>query len=247
MFVTSREKPIRTCHGSDPCELPIAKTACEMVVDEPRCLHMGVDNCRSHKGESPRLEILADFPREIGLRRDFCHLSKLVYDGAPVHESPYVLVKTPKRFLDGEKRLSVLDGRPDLAIISDNTGVALESLDLRFSKTTNLFRVEVGKGVSVAFAPFQDSEPTQSRLCSFENDELEVTVLFMDRDSPFGVVIRHIDRLFSTPGTTRNFHAGSIARYLSFAVTGSAADDRGRSTSTSFHRPERNAAVRIAA
>lgn len=108
-----------------------------MVIDQPRGLHMGVDNGRADKGKPPSLEVFADDPGEVGLCRDLFHAVKPVYTGRTVNKTPDVVIKRTELLLNVQKRSGIRHGGADLSFISDDTGVRFQALDILLTEPGN--------------------------------------------------------------------------------------------------------------
>ena len=51
--------------------------------------------------------------------------------------------------------------------------------------------------------PFKDQQPAETRLNTFQNQELKQAPVIMLRQAPFGIMVGHVKRIFAGPGASR--------------------------------------------
>jgi hypothetical protein len=121
----------------------------------------------------------------MGLRRR----TALALDSASIYESPDVIIKAAKLFLDFKKCFGVPHGRINLQPITDDAGVAEQFLNLAFVVFRDLAWIEVIEGRAVVLALRQNYFPAQPGLRAFENQELEQCAIVMRGHAPLAIVI----------------------------------------------------------
>ncbi len=186
--------------------LAVAEAADEVVVDEPRRLHVRVDDRRADELETARFQILAERIRFLARRRHVAVLAPLVHDRRAVHELPHVRVEAAELFLDSKERTRVGDGSFDLLSIAHDAGVAHELLDGAAREASHLRCVEFRERASIAVALAKDRPPAQARLRTLEHEEFEMRAVVAHRHAPFGVVVALVRRVHAlAPGATNEF------------------------------------------
>src|SRR5437879_6740723 len=139
-------------------------TGHKMIVDHAGGLHERVANRRTHKPESPLLQI---FAQGIGLRRLSGHLLvrlPRILPGAPAHKSPDVGVKRSELFLYFEESACVADGGVDFQAVANNSSVAKQFANLLLVVTRHFLWIEAVEHFPVSRTLLQDGVPTQTRL-----------------------------------------------------------------------------------
>lgn len=78
----------------------VSEAGCEVVVDDARGLHEGVDHCGSHAPKASRHHVFADDLCFRGLDRHLTRVPKPVPDGLLVREAPTVIAKGAQLLLN---------------------------------------------------------------------------------------------------------------------------------------------------
>src|SRR6266436_6763133 len=120
---------------------------------------------------------------------DLTHGFPTILSRATVDELPAICVEAAKLPLHRQKRSSVLDRGGDLQAVPDDPGIGGQLVDPNRGVPRDLLRIEVAERATVALALVEDDRPTESRLCGFQNQELEMCAIVMRRHPPFAIVI----------------------------------------------------------
>ena len=108
-------------------------------------------------------------------------------------------------FLDLQERARVRDRAGHLEPISDDPGIEQELVELRRCEPRDLRGIEVGERATIAVTLVEDRRPRQACLRSFEDQELEMLAIIVDRHAPLGVVVRP-HRFARRPCAARSLH-----------------------------------------
>jgi hypothetical protein len=95
--------------------------------------------------------------------------------------------------LELEECSSVLDSALDLQAISYDALARHEPFHLARGKAGDLVWVEIGKGITVSCATFQDGEPAQPRLSALQDEHLKELAIVVYRNSPLVVVVVDVE------------------------------------------------------
>jgi len=161
----------------------------EVIVDETGCLHEGITDRGADKAEAALLEVLAQGVGLRGRRRDLFHVFPAVLSRLIADEAPDVTVEAPEFFLHGEKRLGVADRGFDLETVAYDTGIREQGSDFRPAEARDPGGIESGEGSPIILPLSENGVPAQTRLCAFEDEELEPPLLIVYRHAPFVVVV----------------------------------------------------------
>ncbi len=164
-----------------------------MVVHHAHRLHVGIDNSAAHELESPVLQVLAQGIGFRGVGRDVLHDLAAVPHGLAAYKPPNICVEAAKLLLDGQECSGVAHGGTNLQAISYDPGVPQQGLDFLFAEAGDPDRGEVGESFPIAISFIEDGGPTQPSLGALQDEELEVLVVIVDRNSPFVVVVFQIE------------------------------------------------------
>src|SRR5882762_5596645 len=178
------------------------KTGGQMVVDHSDRLHGGVHDGRADETEAAKLQVLSDRVGQRRAGRHLLHASPEVLLRTPVHEAPQVCVERAEFPPDFEERARVADRRFDLEAVAHDSGIGHQSPHVACAEARDLCRVEPGEGPAIIVALVEDRRPRESRLCAFEDQELEQAPVVVDRHSPFLVVIAEVLLAPQGPGAT---------------------------------------------
>jgi hypothetical protein len=183
-----------------------------VIVDHPDRLHVRVDDGRADERESTPLQVLAEgvgFGRGC---RDLPHRLPAILPGAASDESPAVRVEASEFFLDCEKRLCVTHRSLDLHAVSNDRRVGHELLNAFVGEPRHSGRIEIFEGAAITLPFSENDRPAQPRLRPFEQEELEVLAVVVDRDAPFRVVVAEHQRIGSARPLA-SFRAHVARRY----------------------------------
>ena len=96
-----------------------------------------------------------------------------------IYELPDVPIKGAEFLLDSKERLRVLDGACNFKAVPDDS-VVFKQLSLPAPVIAGHFsRVEAIEGCTVIFPLAKNRVPTQSRLCSLKDQELQEKTIVM--------------------------------------------------------------------
>src|SRR5699024_12305538 len=84
----------------------------------------------------------------------------IILDSFSVYKTPNIIAETIKLFLNLNKLLSIIDRRTYFQLISNNSGIIEQYLNLLFIETCHLFYIKMGKSLTVSFSFFEDGTPT---------------------------------------------------------------------------------------
>ncbi len=164
-----------------------------MVVHHANRLHVGINNGAAHELETPLLQIVAQGVGFRGGGRDVLHDLAAVPQGLAAYKPPNICIEAAKLLLDGQECLGVAHGGTDLQAISYDPGVPQQVLDFPFAEASDPDRGEVGESFPMTVSFFENGGPTQPGLGALQDEELEVLVIIVDRNSPFVVVVFQIE------------------------------------------------------
>jgi len=168
-----------------------------MVVDHADRLHIGITDRCAEEFEPALFHVLTD---GVGDGGGGDQLVAMIDDGFPVgHVTIQIVIEAPELLLDLKEQLRRADGCADLEFVADDAIVIQEPLEVRFSKSRDLFCIEISKRLPVVVTSSQDRDPTQPGLGRFEDEELEQLLFIMGGFAPFFVVILDIERVVSRP------------------------------------------------
>ncbi len=154
---------------------------------------MGIDNGTAHELESSLLQVLAQGVGFQGGGRDVLHDLAAVPYGLAAYEPPNIFVEAAKLLLNGQECSGVAHGGTNLQAISYNPRVPQQGLDFLFAEAGDPDRGEVGESFPIAISFFENGGPTQPGLGTLQDEELEMLVVIVDRNSPFVVVVFQIE------------------------------------------------------
>ncbi len=167
--------------------MPIAVN--EMIVHQPRGLHVGINNRAPHELEAALFEIFAQCVGFLARGGELVHPFPAIHLGLAVHKAPNVFGKRTKFVLHVNKRPGIADRRDDLEPIADDAWVQKEFFDAFVGKARHFFRIELSERFAISFALAIDGDPTQAGLGAFEREELKLLAIVADRHAPFRVMI----------------------------------------------------------
>ena len=94
-----------------------------MVVHHSRSLHMGITNGGAYELKAPLPKVFAQEIRFGAGSRVIAHVAKFIGLGVMVHEFPDIGREAAKLLLDLEESLSIIDGRSDFCLVTDDSGI----------------------------------------------------------------------------------------------------------------------------
>src|SRR5262249_36121472 len=80
-------------------------------------------------------------------------------------------------------------GRLDLLPVSNDPWIEQQLLNAFLGISRHCVRIEPAESAAIAFTLVQDDRPVQSGLRSFQNKELEMLAVTVDRHAPFPIVV----------------------------------------------------------
>src|SRR5215475_16037112 len=161
---------------------------------------MCVYNSGTYEAEPTVFQVPAE---RIGFDRsggNLLHRFPAVHFRLSADKAPRIRVKTSELLLNCEKRPRVAYGRLDFLPVSNDPWIEQQLLDTFLGKSRYFVGIELGEGAAIAFTLVQDDRPAQSGLGAFENKELEMFAVIVDRYTPFPIVIfEHQGIAFADP------------------------------------------------
>ena len=178
-----------------------------MIIDQPGRLEMGVTDRRAEEFEPATFHILADRIRKFRSRRNLLYRLPTVDNGLPVRqETAEIRTKTAELLLNGEKTPSIGNRGVDFQPIANDARIVHQAFDISIVELRNFLCVEFRKRFSIVFSFAEDCDPTQPRLGTFEDEELEHLPVVFDESAPFFVVIFDVQRIIAAPVASFGFH-----------------------------------------
>src|SRR5438132_4478119 len=197
--------PVRARRGvsrpADPGHLTLAETARDVVIDHADGLHVRVDDGGTDQPEATAFQVLAEGVGLLALRRDVLDRSGTILLRSPVDKTPLIGGETPELVPHAQEGPGVLDRRFDLEPVANDARVSEELLHLAGIEARDALGIEAGKGPPVGFPLPQDRDPAQAGLGTFEEQELEQSVVVVNRDTPLLVVVADVEGVRSAPPT----------------------------------------------
>ena len=123
----------------------------------------------------------------------------MVLDRPVGHECPDEGDDRSRVRREGEGRLRVGDGGPDLRAVAHDPGVGHQALDVRVVEAGHKVGIEAPEGGAIAGPLAQDGRPGQPGLRAFEGEHLEQMPLVARRDAPLLVVVGEVEGI--APGS----------------------------------------------
>src|SRR5262249_7118926 len=170
----------------------VAETIGEMVVDHTDGLHKGVADRRAHEAKAAFLQSLAH-----GVRfRSFCRHSLA---SGPVglfwpspHKLPDIGVEAANLFLDSQEGAGVRDGGGDFQAVADDAGILQKLANFLGVVAGDALRLEVVEDFALARSFAEDRVPTETGLCTFQNEKFKQYAVIVNRHAALFVVIRDV-------------------------------------------------------
>src|SRR2546426_21924 len=154
----------------------------------------------THEAESAVFHVLAE---RIGFGRGGGYL---LHDFPAVHfrlaadKAPRIRIKTSQLVLNCENRPRVAYGRLDLLTVSNDSWIEQQFLNAFLGISRHFVGIELAESAAIGFTLVQDYRPAQSSLRRFQNKELEMFAIIVDRYTPFTIVIfEHQGIAFADP------------------------------------------------
>src|SRR5215831_308281 len=164
---------------------------------------MCVYDSRTHEAEPTMFQVPAEgigFGRSGG---NLLHGFPVVHFRLAADEAPRIRVKTSELFLNCKKRPRVAYGRLDFLPVSNDAWIEQQLLYAFLGKSCHFVGIKLRESAAIAFTLVQDDRPAQSGLRPFENKELEMFAVIVDRDSLFPIMIFEHQRIaFADPPTS---------------------------------------------
>jgi len=109
--------------------------------------------------------------------------------GCPPTKRHAYTIKTSELVLNSEKRPRVAYGRLDFLPVSNDPWIEQQLLNAFLCISRHFVGIELAESAAIAFTLVQDDRPAQSGLRPFQNKELEMFDVIVDRHAPFPIVI----------------------------------------------------------
>src|SRR5690349_11753032 len=169
----------------------------DMVVDEPHRLHERIDGGRAYEREAAFLQVLRQRDRLVGgLRVREALAGDLL---RPAHGGRFVAPEVGGERAELANHFPraprVVARRLDLAAMAYDARIGHEALDVAAREARDALVLEVRKRPAKRVALAEDRAPGESRLETLQAELLEETPVIGDRESPFAVVIRGVQRI----------------------------------------------------
>ncbi len=188
-------------------QLELSEVAiCQMVVNVPCRLQMGIAYCRTKELEPAPLHICRNL---VGQRRTGWYIRqcfRLVHHRLAAWQEPtQIFAKTAELFLNLDKMLRIGNRRLYFQAIADYTCVAHQSFNIRLCKFRHFTHVKVCERTAIVFPLAQYGYPGQSRLGRFQGQKFEHSAIITYQPPPLGIVILYIKRIIPAPPTSFDF------------------------------------------
>jgi len=148
---------------------------------------MGVNDGGTYEAESAVFQVLAKRIRFLRGGWNLLHNSPAVQFGLSVDKPPRIGIKTSELLLNCEKRPRVAYGRLDLLPVSNDSWIKQQLLNAFLGISRDPRGIELAEGAAIAFTLVQDDRPTQSGLRRFQNEELKMFAVIVNRYAPFPI------------------------------------------------------------
>ena len=189
----------------------VPKTVGSVIINHTSGLHMRVQDGRADESEAALFHILAQCVRDRAGGRHLPHGLPMVLYWLVVYKSPDILRKAAARLLHLQKGTGIFTCAIHFQPIADDSGIQQQFFQLFIAVTSYLSGVEIVKQLSVVFPLAQDGDPRQSRLGTFQNQELEQGLVVPHRYAPLIIMIGNVERVIPAPGT-------SFCHFLSLVI-----------------------------
>ena len=183
-----------------------------MVIHDSDGLHESVADRAAAEFESALTHVLAHGIGNRGSCGQVCQGAGFVHHGFSAGESPDIFIERAEFLLDFREPARVVDGGLDLQAVAHDAGVPHQSLNFLLFESRDLARIKSGKRLAEVFALFEDDEPAQARLKTFQHEKFKELPVVMHRTAPFLIVVLDIQRVLQTPGTADFFR--SLLRFF---------------------------------
>jgi len=166
-----------------------------VIVDHADGLHEGVTDGGTHEAEAAGFQVLAQRIRFRGACRKLARRRPMVLLRAAAYELPHVTVERAEFPLHGEKRGRVGNCGRDLQPVAHNPSVAQKRPHFTLVVARDLRRIEPIERPPVILALVENRLPAQTRLRTFEDQELEEHAVAVHRLAPLVIVVLDHQRL----------------------------------------------------
>src|SRR5579864_2220945 len=180
-------------------QFTISETLNQVIVHHSHGLHEGITDRAAHKFETTVFQVLAHVIRFGGFCRNLLDRFPGVLLRLVIHETPNILVKRAELSLHCQEHSRILDGSLDLQPVANDPRIRQQALSLFLAIFGNDGRIEFVKGYPVVLALLQNCFPTQTRLRSFEDQELEQKPVVVDWHAPLVIVILNVQIALRPP------------------------------------------------
>ena len=189
------------------CGMQACRATEQVIVDQSGRLEMSVTDRRAEKLEAATFHVLADRIRKFRARWNLLYCLPAVDDGLSLwQKAAEIRTKTAEFPLKSKKAPSIGNRSVDFPPIANNARIVHQTFHFGIIELCNLLCVEFCKRLSVVFPFTEDRDPTQPRLSTFEDEELEHFSVVFDKSAPFFIVILDVQRIVAAPITSFGFH-----------------------------------------
>src|SRR5690606_6871528 len=193
---------LSACSIARAPEGAMPRTADQMVVHQPRRLHVGVADRRPHEPETALLQGPAQPVRGRRTARQVGRSHRVVLLWHPGDELPQELGEAAAFPLHREEPLRIVDGALDLQAVADDPRILQQGLEAALLHSRYAIGLEAVEDLPVALPLAQDGDPGEARLRSFEDQELEQALVVAHRHAPLLVVVGDVERIRAAPGAS---------------------------------------------
>ena len=162
LYKTGQQQRIRRNKGLKlrGGDFPISEAIDKVIVYHSDCLHVCINNCRTHEAESALFQIFAERIGFGGGRGNLLHQLPAVHFGLSPHKTPSERIKTPELFLNGEKCPRVAHSGLDFLTVANDSWIEQQLLNALLRIPCHFVEIELAESAAIAFALVQDDRPT---------------------------------------------------------------------------------------
>ena len=142
------------------------ETIDHMIVHQPNCLHVCINDRAADEAETTLLEILRQYVTLRGRGRNLGHRAPMIHFLYSTDKLPDVAVERTKLFLDREKGLRVGHRRVDFEPVANDAWILQQQGFLLRGESRHLPGIELRKCPAIATTPQQDRFPCEAGLGS---------------------------------------------------------------------------------
>ena len=173
-----------------------------MVVHHAHGLHESVADGGTDETEAAALERLAHGLGDRRRGRDVFQPAPGVYNRRAAAERPQEFREANARLSQFQPRLSIRNCRPHLEAVAHDARVFQKQGNFSVAVPCDTLRVEAVESLPISLPLPQDGVPAQARLRPLENQHLEEPAVVAQGDTPFLIVVGHVERIIGYPAAT---------------------------------------------